>query len=102
MNGVSSDSIVARQLATAIASSLDGANSGGAILTDTKTTVAGNTNAQDAIQSMLSAQNKIIQAIGQASTNLQTVASEFEAADRATRQLMAAHSLPSPMGGGKK
>lgn len=102
VNKISSDSSVARQIATAIASSLDGANSGGAILTDTQTTVAGNTNAQEAIQSMLSAQNKIVQAIGQASTNLQTVASEFEAADQATRQLMSSISIPSPSGGGNK
>ena len=98
MEVVKSDSAVAGKIATAIANSLDGVD-GGAILTDTQTTVAGNTNAQEAIQSMLNGQNKIIQAIGKASSNLQSVASEFEAADQATRQLMSAISIPSPTGG---
>lgn len=96
---VKSDSAVAGKIATAIASSLDGGTNGGAILTDTQTTVAGNTNAQEAIQSMLNGQNKIVQAISKASSNLQSVAHEFEEADQATRQLMSAISIPSPTGG---
>lgn len=96
---VKSDSAVASKIATAIASSLDGSANGGAILTDTQTTVAGNTNAQEAIQAMLNGQNKIVQAIGKASSNLQSVAHEFEAADQATRQLISAISIPSPTGG---
>jgi type VII secretion effector (TIGR04197 family) len=96
---VKSDSAVAGKIATAIASSLDGATNGGAILTDTQTTVAGNTNAQEAIQAMLNGQNKIVQAIGKASSNLQSVTHEFEAADQATRQLMSAISIPSPTEG---
>lgn len=96
---VKSDSAVAGQVATKIASSLDGTAGGGAILTDTQTTVGGNQNAQDAIQSMFGAQNKIVQAIGQASNNLQSIASEFEAADQATRKLISSISIPSPIKG---
>ncbi|MGK0551357.1 TIGR04197 family type VII secretion effector [Enterococcus faecalis] len=98
-----SDVDVAGQIATKIAGSLDGANnSSGAILSDTQTTVAGNTNAQAAIQAILAAQNKIIQAVGQAATNLQIVASEFEAADQTIRQFISASSLPSPQSGAQK
>lgn len=102
MNRIKSDSVVAKQIATAIAFSLDGTTNGKAILTDTQTTVAGNTNAQEAIQSMLQAKNRIVQAIGQSSKNLQSVANEFEAADQATRQLMSSIALPSSIGGIKK
>jgi type VII secretion effector (TIGR04197 family) len=103
MGMLKSDSGVAKQVATTIATALDGANSSsGAILSDTQTTVAGNTNAQAAIQAMLGAQNKIVQAVGQAATNLQTVASEFEAADQTIRQFISASSLPAPQGGAQK
>ncbi|MBL1224254.1 TIGR04197 family type VII secretion effector [Enterococcus sp. BWR-S5] len=94
---VKSSSVVAGQVATKIANSLDRAAGGGAILSDTQTTVGGNTNAQEAIQAMLGGQNNIVQAIGQASNNLQSIANEFEAADQVVRKLI---SIPSPIGVG--
>lgn len=99
MPKITSNSAVAKQIATAIAHSLDSTTHGNAILSDTQTTIAGNTHAQEAIQLMSHAQRKIGQAIGRASTNLQSVANEFEAADQATKQLMTNISLPASIGG---
>lgn len=93
MENISSNSTVARQLATNIASALDGLGTSTAVSTDDQTTVAGNTNAQQAIQASRNASNLILGAIGTASTNLQSVATEFEAVDSAIRQGLT--SLPS-------
>ena len=98
MDGIKSNSSTARQIATGIASSLDDINGGGTVITDTQTTVGGNTNAQEAIQSLFSIQNTIVQSIGQASNNLQSIANEFESADFAVRQIIDSLSIPSPTG----
>jgi type VII secretion effector (TIGR04197 family) len=46
---------------------------------DTQTTISGNTTAAEAIQAMSDATNSVLQAVGQASTNLQSIAADFEA-----------------------
>lgn len=99
MSGISSNTAVAGQIATRIAGSLDGLNRGGVVIHDTQTTVAGNESAQEAIQAALNAQNKILQTVGQASKNLQSVANEFEAADQKIQQLVSA--LPISQRGGR-
>lgn len=87
MIGVQSNTGVAKSIATSIASSLDGLSGGGVITEDTQTTISGNNTAGEAIQSMRSASDTILQAVGQATLNLQSVASEFEAADKMSREL---------------
>ncbi|MGC6770097.1 TIGR04197 family type VII secretion effector [Enterococcus sp. LJL51] len=97
MTQVHNNPRLANQLATNIARSLDGLESVQAVISDTQTTVAGNTKAQEALHSARNATNLIIGAVGQASVALQTVAVEFEAADRALREGLA--QIPQGNGG---
>lgn len=94
MGEVSSNGQVAKQLATQLFMGLDSLNSSVMIAKDEETTVAGNANAQSAIDSLTAAITQISNTIETASNNLTSVANEFEAADQATRQLFSSPLAP--------
>lgn len=94
MSEVSSNGQVARQLATQLFTGLDFLNSSAVIAKDGETTVAGNANAQSAIDSLTAAITQISNTIEAASNNLTSVANEFESADQATRQLFSSSLAP--------
>lgn len=96
-NFIKSNMETAQSIATSIASSLDELSRGGVVTSDSQTTISGNTNAGEAIQAMSDAQSYVLQAVGQASKNLQSVASEFEAADKTARDAMT-NLIPSLSG----
>jgi type VII secretion effector (TIGR04197 family) len=98
MANIKSNTSTASLIATSIARSLDGLSTGGVITTDTQTTISGNTTAAEAIQAMSDATNSVLQAVGQASTNLQSIAADFEALDQATRAIFTS-PLPTFSGG---
>jgi type VII secretion effector (TIGR04197 family) len=79
---IKSDFTGASQKATALKSATDKLIQSASITEDTKTTVAGNTNAQEAIATAQETATQIAQAIFLASSNLQSVAKEFEALDQ--------------------
>lgn len=88
MSGIKSNSGVAQSVASAIATSLDSINQRGTILTDNQTTVAGNTTAQQGITQLTAFNTSLVQAVGQASQNIRSVAAEFEAVDQKIVQAM--------------
>lgn len=81
MSEIKSNSVVAKSVASGIASSLDGINQKGTILSDNQTTVAGNTSAQQAISQLTTFNSSLSQAVGNASANIRSVAVEFEAVE---------------------
>jgi type VII secretion effector (TIGR04197 family) len=95
---IKSNTGTASLIATSIARSLDGLSTGGIITSDTQTTISGNTTAAEAIQAMSDTTNSVLQAVGQASTNLQSIAADFEAMDQATRAIFTS-PLPTFSGG---
>jgi type VII secretion effector (TIGR04197 family) len=98
MANIKSNTGTANLIATSIARSLDGLSTGGVITSDTQTTISGNTTAAEAIQAMSDATNSVLQAVGQASINLQSIAADFEAMDQATRAIFTS-PLPTFSGG---
>ncbi|WP_348920458.1 TIGR04197 family type VII secretion effector [Enterococcus rotai] len=91
---INSNSAVAQAVATSIASSVSSLNQGTAITKDTQTTVAGNSNAQQAITQLTTFNNSLVQAITQASNNIRSVAAEFEAVDQRIAQMQYNQMLP--------
>lgn len=85
---VSSNKQVAYQYATDIFLAMDLLKDASAVQEDYQTTVAGNTNAKEAIQLAKNAAADIANAVGLASNNLKSVANEFEAADATIRKMM--------------
>ncbi|MBP1043761.1 TIGR04197 family type VII secretion effector [Vagococcus sp. BWB3-3] len=78
---ISSDLDVAIQRATAISQALTVLSEVGNPLLDTQTTVQGNRAAHDAIEATLTGGAEISAAVKTATSNLQSVAREFEAMD---------------------
>lgn len=72
----------ARQKATALRTACDHITQNSSVDKDTRTTVAGNTNAHDTIQTIIDSAEQIAQAVLTASSQLQSVAEEFEALDQ--------------------
>lgn len=93
-NGINSNSAVAQAVATSIASSVSALNQGTTITKDTQTTVAGNSNAQQAITQLTTFNTSLVQAITQASNNIRSVAVEFEAVDQRIAQMQYNQMLP--------
>lgn len=93
MGQLKSDLDKASQKATALKNATDTLIQPVVITADTQTTVAGNTNAQEALKSAQDTAKKIASAVSKASTNIQSVAKEFEALDAKVAQ-----SLPKPLG----
>lgn len=79
---IQSDFAGASQKATALKGATDKLIQSSSITKDTQTTVTGNTNAQEAITTAQETAKKIAQAVFQASSNLQSVAKDFEAMDQ--------------------
>jgi type VII secretion effector (TIGR04197 family) len=98
MANIKSNTGIANLIATSIARSLDDLSTGSVITTDTQTTISGNTTATEAIQALSDTTNSVLQAVGQASTNLQSIAANFEAMDQATRAIFTS-PLPTFSGG---
>ncbi|ALS00063.1 hypothetical protein ATZ33_01280 [Enterococcus silesiacus] len=84
---INSNSAVAQAVATSIASSVSSLNQGTTITKDTQTTVAGNSNAQQAITQLTTFNTSLVQAVTQASNNIRSVAAEFEAVDQRIAQM---------------
>lgn len=93
-NDINSNSAVAQAVATSIASSVSFLNQGTTITKDTQTTVAGNSNAQQAITQLTTFNTSLVQAITQASNNIRSVAAEFEAVDQRIAQMQYNQMLP--------
>ncbi|MBO0474785.1 hypothetical protein IGL98_002406 [Enterococcus sp. DIV0840] len=93
-NNINSNSAVAQAVATSIASSVSSLNQGTTITKDTQTTVAGNSNAQQAITQLTTFNTSLVQAITQASNNIRSVAAEFEAVDERIAQIQYNQMLP--------
>lgn len=93
-NDINSNSAVAQAVATSIASSVSSLNQGTTITKDTQTTVAGNSNAQQAITQLTTFNTSLVQAITQASNNIRSVAAEFEAVDQRIAQMQYNQMLP--------
>lgn len=91
---INSNSAVAQAVATSIASSVSSLNQGTTITKDTQTTVAGNSNAQQAITQLTTFNTSLVQAITQASSNIRSVAAEFEAVDQRIAQMQYNQMLP--------
>ncbi|ALS37601.1 type VII secretion effector (TIGR04197 family) [Enterococcus rotai] len=91
---INSNSAVAQAVATSIASSVSSLNQGTTITKDTQTTVAGNSNAQQAITQLTTFNTSLVQAVTQASNNIRSVAAEFEAVDQRIAQMQYNQMLP--------
>lgn len=91
---INSNAAVAQAVATSIASSVSSLNQGTTITKDTQTTVAGNSNAQQAITQLTTFNTSLVQAITQASNNIRSVATEFEAVDQRIAQMQYNQMLP--------
>jgi type VII secretion effector (TIGR04197 family) len=78
---IQSDLAGASQKATALKNATDKLIQSSSVLEDTQTTVAGNTNAQEVIKLAQETATQIAQAVFFASSNLQSVAKDFEAMD---------------------
>lgn len=101
MEGISSDKQAAYQYATDIFLALDALTAANTVQEDHQTTVAGNTNAKEAIQLAKATVQEVVGAVGTASNNLKSVANEFEAADATIRKVMqtpANQGSPRPSG----
>lgn len=94
MSNIKSNAAVAQAVATSIASSVSSLNQGTTITKDTQTTVAGNSNAQQAITQLTTFNTSLVQAITQASNNIRSVAAEFEAVDQRIAQMQYNQMLP--------
>lgn len=92
--GIKSDFTRATQKATALKNATDRLIQQSTITNDTQTTVAGNSNAQEAITTAQETATKTAQAIVIASNNLQSVAEDFQALDANV-----ANTLFKPIGG---
>lgn len=92
MGQLQSDLAGASQKATALKKATDTLSQSVTLVTDTQTTIIGNSDAQQALQSSQDRTKKIARAISTASGNIQSVAKEFEALDA-----QIAHSLPKPL-----
>lgn len=79
---ITSDLSGAQQKATEIKSAVSVLSSTSTINNDSRTTVAGNANAQEVIERVQGTTQKIMEAINSASSNLQSVAEEFAAVDK--------------------
>lgn len=88
MKKINSDSKVAGELATQLFVALDELNGSLSAIVDVETTVVGNTHAETAINSLTTAVTQINSVIGDAANNLNSVASEFEAADQTLRNML--------------
>lgn len=97
MDTIKSDFSGASQKATALKTATKELTQTSTITTDNQTTVSGNKNAQEVIQLAQTSAAAIANAVNQAATNLQSVASEFEAVDQ---QLST--SFSQPLGGLKQ
>ncbi|KMN42444.1 TIGR04197 family type VII secretion effector [Bacillus sp. LK2] len=88
MSGIKSDLGRAQQKATALKSATDILIQSSSISneTDTQTTVAGNTNAQEAIQIAQETAKQVALAIATAANNIHSVAGNFEALDQLASQ----------------
>lgn len=91
---INSNAAVAQAVATSIASSVSSLNQGTTITKDAQTTVAGNSNAQQAITQLTTFNTSLVQAITQASNNIRSVAAEFEAVDQQIAQMQYNQMLP--------
>lgn len=91
---INSNAAVAQAVATSIASSVSSLNQGTTITKDTQTTVAGNSNAQQAITQLTTFNTSLAKAITQASNNIRSVAAEFEAVDQRIAQMQYNQMLP--------
>jgi type VII secretion effector (TIGR04197 family) len=78
---IQSDLAGASQKATALKNATDKLIQSSSVSEDTQTTVAGNTNAQEVIKLAQETATQIAQAVFFASSNLQSVAKDFEAMD---------------------
>ncbi|MGX7150323.1 TIGR04197 family type VII secretion effector [Enterococcus ureasiticus] len=90
MKGINSDSAVAGELASGIFTAMSGLSSGGLIVSDGQSTIAGNETAQQAIEEMRAMIMTINAAIATDANNLKSVAAEFEAVDATISKLMSA------------
>ncbi|WP_034564834.1 TIGR04197 family type VII secretion effector [Carnobacterium gallinarum] len=86
MEQLKSDLGGASQKATALKNATDILIQSVVITTDTQTTVAGNTNGQAAIKSAQDKAKQIANAVVKASSNIQSVAKEFEGLDAKVAQ----------------
>lgn len=91
---IQSDLAGASQKATALKNATDRLIQQSNINNDTQTTVVGNDNAQEAITAAQETATKIAQAVFLASSNLQSVAKDFEALDQTV-----ANTLFKPIAG---
>lgn len=89
-----SDLAGASQKATALKNAADKLIQQSNINNDTQTTVAGNTNAQEALAAAQETAAKTAQAVFAASNNLQSVAEDFQALD-----VNVANTMFKPLGG---
>ncbi|WP_034559985.1 TIGR04197 family type VII secretion effector [Carnobacterium gallinarum] len=93
MEQLKSDLGGASQKATALKNATNTLIQPVVITEDTQTTVTGNTNKQAAIKSAQDKAKQIANAVVKASSNIQSVAKEFEALDEQIGQ-----NLPKPLG----
>lgn len=91
---IQSDLAGASQKATALKSATDRLIQQSSINNDTQTTVVGNDNAHEAITTAQETATKIAQAVFAASSNLQSVAKDFEVLDQTV-----ANTLFKPIAG---
>jgi type VII secretion effector (TIGR04197 family) len=91
---IKSDLTGASQKAIALKNATDRLIHQSRISNDTQTTVVGNDNAQEAITTAQETATKIAQAVFLASSNLQSVAKDFEALDQTV-----AKTIFKPLGG---
>ncbi|EOL43048.1 type VII secretion effector [Enterococcus phoeniculicola] len=92
--GILSDLTGATQKATALKNATDRLIQQTTITNDTQTTVAGNSNEQEAVTTAQETAIKIAQAVVIASNNLQSVAEDFQALD-----VNVANTMFQPIGG---
>lgn len=82
MSEIRSNADDAQAIASAIEDSLNTLSGGVAITTDSHTTVAGNSTAHDLINQLKEFNTSLVEAVEQATMDIQSVASEFTAVDQ--------------------
>lgn len=79
---IKSDLTGASQKATVLKNATEQLLQTATVTSDTQTTITGNTNAQEAIQSAQNLSKLIAESVSVASQNIQSLAKEFEAFDK--------------------
>ena len=90
---VKSDLSVSRQRASALKRSGEKLTSSGPVTIDLQTTVSGNESAQKTVKLTINVAKKITEVVNSSSSNINSVAKNFEAVDQAGRELFTRQKL---------